>query len=187
MSIYFEIGPAPVAEKLGKQTFWLGLALLIIGAIGIFLPEFLALTINYFLAWLLILAAVFMGYLTWITPYRDLSSWLKSILLLAVGILLFVFPEAGVATLTLLLALYFIMDAAINFALAKQIYPMKGWGWMVFNGIITFLLALLAAWGWPQTSGIFLGVIVGVSLLLDGVVFTRVGWELKKKHRVELE
>ncbi len=79
------------------------------------------------------------------------------------------------------------MDAAINFALARQIYPMKGWGWMIFNGLVTFLLALLAAYGWPETSGIFLGVIVGISLFLDGAVFTRVGWALKKKHRVEVE
>jgi uncharacterized membrane protein HdeD (DUF308 family) len=103
------------------------------------------------------------------------------------GVLLVIFPEVGIATLTLLLAFYFMLDAVMNFALAKQIYPFDGWGWMVFNGFLTFILAVLALWDFPQNSAIFLGVIVGVSLILDGIVFARIGWALKKQHQVVID
>lgn len=184
MSLYLHIEPGPVAEKLGKRTFWLGIALLIVGTIGIVLPELLALTLTYFIAWLLILASVLLGYLTWSMPVRDTGNWIKVALLFVLGLLLLFLPQVGIATLTLLLAFYFLMDAFTNFMLARQIHPFDGWGWMAFNGVLTFLLAVLALWGFPQNSAIFLGVIVGISLLLDGIVFTRIGWALKKRHEV---
>lgn len=187
MSMYLHIEPGPIAETLGKRTFWLGIALLVVGAIGIILPEVLALTINFFIAWLLVMAGVLMSYLTWISPNRELGSWIKPFILLALGVLLVIIPQVGIATLTLLLAFYFLLDSFTNLLLAKQIYPFDGWGWMVFNALVTFVLAVLALWGFPENSGIFLGVIVGVSLLLDGAVFTRIGWALKKQHGIVVD
>ncbi len=186
MSLYLHIEPGPVAKRLGRRTFWLGLALLAVGTLGIVLPELVALTVSYAIAWLLILASVLLGYLTWSMPVRDTGNWIKVGVLFILGVLLAILPQLGIATLTLLLAFYFLLDALTNALLAKQIYPFDGWGWMALNSLLTFALAVLALWGFPENTAVFMGVIIGVSLLLDGIVFTRIGWALKKHHEVSL-
>ncbi|WP_294947898.1 HdeD family acid-resistance protein [Sulfurivirga sp.] len=187
MSIYLNIQPSEEARRLGNRTFWLGVALIIVGTLGIVLPEVMALAINFMIAWLLILGGVLAGYFTWLSPDRDLGRWAKPVLLLVIGVLLALLPQVAIATLTLLLAVYFIMDSFMNVVLARQIYPLEGWGLTALNALVTFMLALLALWQFPQNTPVFLGVIVGVSLLFDGIVMARVGWALKKRSEVVID
>jgi uncharacterized membrane protein HdeD (DUF308 family) len=77
-------------------------------------------------------------------------------------------PLFGLASLTLVLAAYFLVDGIFEIIAAFQIKPKKGWGWVLFSGIAAFLLGYLIWSQWPLSGGWAIGVLVGVNLLLSG-------------------
>jgi len=53
--------------------------------------------------------------------------------------------------------------------LAFKLKPKAGWGWVLFDGILSIVIALLIAGGWPQSSIGFVGVLVGIVMIYGGV------------------
>jgi uncharacterized membrane protein HdeD (DUF308 family) len=53
--------------------------------------------------------------------------------------------------------------------LAFRIRPRAGWGWVLFDGALSIVIALLIAIGWPQNSIAFVGILVGVCLISGGI------------------
>ncbi len=144
--------------------------MVVLGLAGIIVPQIISLIVNFFLGWLLIVAGLLSLYVIHLSRWRSAMTWLKAILLLVTGGLLLFDPKAGIAALALLLTFYLLLDAVANFGFAYDYHPLKGWGWIVFNGLGSALLAGMVMIGWPQTSALLLGIYVGVSLLLDGLV-----------------
>jgi len=61
----------------------------------------------------------------------------------------------------------------------------SGWGWMVFNGIVSLLLALLFLIGWPATSMWLVGLYISISLLFDGGALVAIGMALRKAGKFQ--
>lgn len=169
-----------VIRKFGPYTLVAGILLIILGAAGLFLPGVISLGTAIFVAWLLIVGALIWATHTYRYHARSVMGWIKPALLLITGGLMLYNPLSGVAAVGLLLAIYLLMDAFGSFALAQSIHPAKGWGWMVFNGIISALLAMLFLIGWPATSLWLVGLYVSISLLFDGVALIAVGAAIRK-------
>ena len=53
--------------------------------------------------------------------------------------------------------------------LAFRLKPQRGWGWILFDGLLSIGLALLIAIGWPQSSLAFIGLLTGFTLILTGI------------------
>lgn len=43
------------------------------------------------------------------------------------------------------------------------------WGWVLFDGVLSIVLAFLIMAGWPQSSLAFIGLLTGFSLIFTGV------------------
>jgi uncharacterized membrane protein HdeD (DUF308 family) len=78
-------------------------------------------------------------------------------------------PAGGIATLGLLFSIYFFMDAFSGFTLAASFYPNKGWGIWAINAVLSLLMAMIFVIGWPHTSIVLIGLLVGFSLFFDGL------------------
>jgi len=107
--------------------------------------------------------------------HKNWLAWLKPFILLVIGVLLLVYPISGAAVIGLLLAVYFLMDAFAGFSFAFEMHPMKSWGWMLFNGILSLIIAILFLIGWPLNSLWLVGLFVGISLFIDGFVLLYMG------------
>ena len=46
---------------------------------------------------------------------------------------------------------------------------LRGAGWVIFDGVVTLLLALLIYMGWPSSSAWAIGTLVGVCMIISGV------------------
>jgi uncharacterized membrane protein HdeD (DUF308 family) len=79
---------------------------------------------------------------------------------------------------------YLSLDALGSFTLAQSVHPAKGWGWMVFNGVISIVLAALFLIGWPVTSLWLVGLYVGLNLLFDGMALVAIGWSMRKINKI---
>ncbi len=93
----------------------------------------------------------------------------------AVGFYLFNQPLEGLASITLLLAVYFIVTGIFELVGAFQIRPAEGWGMMLFNGIVTLLLGIMIWSQFPLSGAWAVGILFGVKLLLSGASLIVIG------------
>ncbi|VAX12392.1 hypothetical protein MNBD_GAMMA24-1186 [hydrothermal vent metagenome] len=177
------------AEKLssnfGSYTTTTGILLLILGTAGIFLPGLVSLGTVFFIAGLLIIGGIIWSIHTYKYNAGNIMDWIKPALLFIVGSLMLFYPLSGVAAVGLLLAVYLFLDAFGSFALAQLIHPFSGWGWMVFNGMVSLLLALLFLIGWPTTSMWLVGLYISISLLFDGGALVAISMAMRKAGKFD--
>ena len=98
------------------------------------------------------------------------SVHLKPAVLIAIGLLILFHPVAGAAALGLMLAIYFILDGFVGVTFGWELRPLSGWRWLMFNGLLSFALAIIFIVGWPFTTACLVGLLVGISLFLDGIM-----------------
>ena len=110
------------------------------------------------------------------------QSWGKGILVFALGLLtllvglyMVVRPGLALATLTLVLAIYFFVDGIVEIIEAFDLKPLKGWGWMLFGGIVSVVLGIMIWRGWPDRSLLFVGILVGIKLIFAGWAMVGIG------------
>jgi uncharacterized membrane protein HdeD (DUF308 family) len=75
----------------------------------------------------------------------------------------------GVATLTLLLGGIFLAEGVIEIVAYFKTRLEGASGWLLFNGIVTLLLAFLILFHWPSSTVWAIGTIVGINLLMTGI------------------
>lgn len=165
------IGSGPAAASgHGWQIAW-GVLLIIIGILALLMPGIAALATALFFGWLLLLAGGLELVYAIQTRSRKGFGWKLACggltLLLGLGILLV--PLAGVASLALLVGAVLFASGAARTALAFHLKPLPGWGWVLFDGLLSIVLALLIAIGWPQSSLAIIGLLTGFSLLSSGI------------------
>jgi uncharacterized membrane protein HdeD (DUF308 family) len=86
---------------------------------------------------------------------------------LAVGAVMVARPNAGMAGLTLLLAVFFF--AAGVFPLVGALSERgQGWAWEVTFGAIAILLGVAVLAGWPVPSLWLVGTLVGIEIVVRG-------------------
>ena len=158
----------------------IGFLLLLIGLVGMILPQFMALEITLLIATLLILGGI--AWVAYAFKYsaHTWAEWLKPFLLLITGGLMLFYPINGIAVIGLMLAVYLTLDAFGSFILARMIYPIKGWGWMAFNGVASSLLVMLTIVDWPASSTLLVGLYVAISLFFDGWALIYLGLMQRK-------
>ena len=157
-----------------RVTGWsiaLSVLMIIVGMLAIASPFFAGLAITRVVAWLLL----FSGGLHFVYAFRGggVTAVLWEILLAVVyavaGIYLLANTAIGLAALTFVIAFYLFAEAMIVFAESYMLRHEKGSGWLLFNGIITLLLAFMILSTWPASKAWAVGTLVGVAMLFSGI------------------
>jgi uncharacterized membrane protein HdeD (DUF308 family) len=166
-------------EKMISRIKLSGILLIALGILGIFVPQLLSLFVEGFLAAMMLIGAAVSAYHTYHFNRSSITDWLKPLILLIGGVLLLVYPSSGVAAIILMVSFYFFTDAFASFALSYERYPTPGWFWMTLNGVLSTLLAFLVLIGWPESSLMYLGIFIAISLIFDGWVLFMLSRTLK--------
>jgi uncharacterized membrane protein HdeD (DUF308 family) len=165
------VGMLRTSVKISPRTLLiLGIVFVVLGFLAIILPVVASFVVNSFVGWLLIIGGVLYGYHAF--GIRDgwniAATVLLALLTLASGIILLIFPLAGVITLTMFLAAYFVAAGILKAIYALQHRGMSGWGWALVSGLISIAFGVLIWSGFPGTALWALGVIVGIDLIFYG-------------------
>jgi uncharacterized membrane protein HdeD (DUF308 family) len=83
------------------------------------------------------------------------------------GYLLVRYPLAGAASLTLILASFFIVGGLFR-AIGAGMLQFPRWGWSVFSGIVSLVLGIMLLAQMPVSSVWFIGFAIGLDLIFDG-------------------
>jgi uncharacterized membrane protein HdeD (DUF308 family) len=161
--------PAIVAEHRGWFMF-LGIALVIAGAVAIAFPLFATVAVKIFLGWIFLIAGVVQVVQAFYTQKWSefLLSVLIGILYVVVGGWLAFFPFTGIITLTILLAALFIVEGVIELGMGFRMRPKDGWVWMIISGIIAILAGVLIFAGLPSTAAWAIGLLAGINMIFSG-------------------
>ena len=90
------------------------------------------------------------------------------VLALIVGALFLFQPLKGLEILSWVIAVFFLMDGLSRIVAAFKVKPERGWGWLLFGGIITTLLGGYILADWPLSALWVIGLLVGIRMLFTG-------------------
>ncbi len=166
-------------SKFRKHSIIAGIIFILLGAVGIIFPAVMSIATTLFIGWLLFFGGILAGYHNYQAHKKEWLGWLKAFLLVLMGLVIVFYPMSGIATLGLLLAIYFLLDGFGSFGMAFTLRPMKGWWWMLVNSIISIALGILFLIGWPLSSLLLIGLLVGISLFFDGLTLLMLGIAIK--------
>jgi uncharacterized membrane protein HdeD (DUF308 family) len=150
----------------------IGLSILMIvaGILAIAMPPAAGLAVSLVVAWLLLISGGMHLVFAWHTRTAGAAVWevLLGLVYALTGIYLLAQPAAGLAALTLALAIYLFMEAVLEFALFSFLRRLPGAGWLLFDGVVTLILAVLIWRTWPSSTEWVIGTLVGISMLFSG-------------------
>jgi len=111
---------------------------------------------------------------------RALLTFLVGVLMVVAGSFMMTQPVAGLASITLLLVTYLIAAGLGELIMSLQLRPADGWGWMLFNGIITLLLGMMLWRQYPLSGAWAIGVLFGIKMIFSGWALVFIGRNVKQ-------
>ena len=161
-------------SEIRSATRWsiaLSVIMMIAGILCILVPFASGMAATIFVGSLLVVAGIAHITFAWHLPGGGGFWWgiLLGILCTVTGGYTLLHPLAGLASLTIVLAAWFFMQAMLEFALAISLRHLKGVGWMVLDGICALVLGALICLTWPINTFFVIGTLAGVSLICGGV------------------
>ena len=156
-------------DKFGKYAKVAGVLFMLLGLVGILFPMATSYVTVLFVASLLFFGGVIAGYFTYFTDKSDALGWLKSFILIVVAFYMIYNPLGGVATLGMLLSIYFFMDAFSSFTIGLSAHPNKGHFFWILNAALSLFIAIYLVLNMPIGTMYMIGLLVGFSLFFDGL------------------
>jgi uncharacterized membrane protein HdeD (DUF308 family) len=78
-------------------------------------------------------------------------------------------PGRGLLTVTLVLAVYLLVEGLLEVVIYTQSRHLPGAGWFLFDAIVTIVLGIMIFKSWPMSSVWAVGTLVGISILFSGI------------------
>jgi uncharacterized membrane protein HdeD (DUF308 family) len=161
-------------KEINRAMGWsivFSVLMMVAGILAIVVPPASGIAVTILLGWLLVFCGgVHLAY-AWETRHSGGIWWglFLSVIYVVAGGYISLHPMAGLESLTLVLAACLLAESVLEFILAWQLRPLSGSGWLVFDGIVTLILAVMIGWTWPSSSLWVVGTLVGISMLFSGI------------------
>jgi len=160
-------------EQLGRRWGWLlalGIVMLVAGFAAVLFPVLATLAAEIVLGAIFLLVGI-VEIAQGLELRRSRGFWLALLLglvTMGLGLLLLLFPLEGIVSLTLVIAILFLISGVLRVLMAWRLRPSANWGWLMLSGVLALILGALVLAQWPEASLWFLGVLVGVDLIFSG-------------------
>lgn len=164
------------AAAISENKFWfflLGTVLIVLGIAAIGFPFLTTIAAKVFLGWLILIGGILQIVHAFST--REWSEFFFDLIIGAlyviVGGWLAFFPLTGILTLTVLLALAFLIQGFLEVGMAFRMRPHAGWIWMLLAGLVAIAAGTLLIAELPSSATWAIGLIVGINLIMSGVAY----------------
>jgi uncharacterized membrane protein HdeD (DUF308 family) len=144
--------------------------MIVVGMLALWLPTASSVGVARLLGWLM----VFDGGFQLVHAFRSEGVghvvWkvLVALIFLAAGIYFLMHPFLAVTVVTLALAVFFLVEGLVDIFSYFATRKAGASYWMLLNGIVSIILAVMIWRHWPTGSLWVLGVLVGIGLLMTG-------------------
>ena len=182
MSIKLSCGCSENIQN-GKQWFMtLGIILLLVGSCAVVFPVFFTLAIETFVGLIIFCSGILQViHALWSRKFKGfIVRLLGGIVPLVIGLVLLVYPAKIMSILTLVLAVFFVLEGIIRIFLSLQLRPLSCWGWALFSGFVSLLLGTMIFSQWPGDALWIIGLFIGIDILFAGWAFVMLSLSLRK-------
>jgi uncharacterized membrane protein HdeD (DUF308 family) len=158
-----------------------GLVLFGLGILAIARPGIAVEAVISFFGWLLLVIGVvtLFGGVTSASQPRSQTSIASGLLALIFGLVLLLLPSPAIATITVILAIFFLMsgftEISSSMALRSKGGSVNHWGLAFFSGLIAVVLGVLMLVLWPVSIEV-IGLLLGINFLISGSYLISLGW-----------
>ncbi len=175
--------PEPASAGIpGHATLWLaveGAILIALGIAAILFPAMAGVAAGVVFGWILFVIGV-LGLVSTFSARPHLHfgwSLASSIVTIVAGLIVAMFPLAGTMVLTLAMAAWLIVDGVSSFQIGRGLKRAGSshWKWPFGSAIVDWVLAACVLALGPIGGAVFIGVVVGVDLILGGTALLGLG------------
>ena len=156
----------------GRRMTTFGLLAMILGVLAMLAPVLAGAS----MVWLLGVLVLGTGVVRMIWAFQA-GSFGRGLFLFAIGgltllcgLALMAHPLFVSAVLTIVLAVYFILDGIVEIAGGVRLPSGAGGGWLIFGGIVSILLGILFWAQFPLTGLWAMGILLGIKLFVVGLI-----------------
>ena len=171
-----------LAPKAVNWSIALSVLLIVAGLFAVFIPSLSGIAITLFFGWVMILSGATHFVFAFKTHTTGGLVWELFIgaVYLFTGVYLILHPLSALIALTLILAIYLFFEGVVEIIQFFQLRPRHGASWLLMDGIITLILALMIWRSWPASTVWVIGTLVGISMIFSG--FSRLMLSLAAKR-----
>ncbi|MFD5028289.1 HdeD family acid-resistance protein [Streptomyces sp. NPDC058373] len=182
MARHKDDGPAVSGRerrRLNRGFGWLaflGVVLLVAGAVGLVYAGLATLTSMLLFGWLLLIGGV-VGLLHAVQSRGSHYFWLAAVvaaLNIAAGVVILRSPDVAAEALTMFAALLFLTGGLFRLA-GSLVVRGPQFGWTLLQGLFGLVLGALVLAEWPSSSQYVIGTFFSLSLLFDGLSLISTG------------
>jgi uncharacterized membrane protein HdeD (DUF308 family) len=158
------------AKKNSGLLIFLGILTVVFGVVAVASPLITGVAVTVFVGVMLLASGIAQIVHALKSRQWGTGFWgtIIGLLGVAAGLLMIFRPLVGLVTMTMLLAIYFLVDGISEIIAAFRIKPDQGWGWVLFNGIVAVLLGFMIWRQWPVSGAWAIGLLVGIHIVLTG-------------------
>jgi uncharacterized membrane protein HdeD (DUF308 family) len=157
-------------EATGMSIGW-GVIMILLGVLALVLPYQTGIGVSVLIGWIIVVTGLM--YLTYAFAARGAGSFLWRMLIgivyVAGGGYLALHSRLALESLTLAAAIIFFIVGVLEIVMFFQFRALLGAGWLLFEAVLTLLLAFLIWHPWPSSSSWAIGILVGVYLIVSGI------------------
>ena len=173
-------------KAVGQHWGWFlgkGMLMIVVGTLALGSYVMVTLFAMIFLGWLMIFAGVVEAvHAFWKKEWGGLFlNLLVGVLYIVVGFMVLTNPTASAMTLTLIMAIFFILDGIFRIIIAVTMHYPR-WGWMLFNGIVTLILGIIIWQQWQQLGLRIIGLFIGIDLIFSGWAWVMLSLAARQVH-----
>jgi uncharacterized membrane protein HdeD (DUF308 family) len=171
-------------EVTGASIGW-AVVMIVLGFVAVFMPFATGIGASIFVGWIIALGGV--AYIAYAFAAQGAGAFIWRFLVgaayVAGGGYLAFHPGLALESLTLVVAAIFFVEGVLEFVVFFQSRALPGSGWILFDGVITLLLAYVIWRPWPSSSTWAIGTLLGVNLIVSG--FTRLMYSVAARKALK--
>lgn len=166
-----ELASRDVVEKSWKWLLFIGIITTILGFVGLAMDVMMTIVSILYFGFMVIFGGMLHLFNT---PSLDgwknkLLAGLIGILYIVAGIVIISYPAASASWFTLFIAAFLVISGIFRIIAGfGSRDELKGWGWLVFSGVLALALGVMIYAQWPYSGLWVIGLFVSIELLMQG-------------------
>lgn len=166
----------------GNRLMFIGFVLVVLGLGAIIAPSVAGEAVIFLIGGLLVVTGAFEFVTGWRqdTAATKLLTMIQGAIFSLTGVVVLAHPYYGLAALTLILAIFFLVSGIWRIIASFSYRPAKGWLALLASGLLSLILGWLIWQEWPLSGQWAVGILVGVDLLSGGIALIAIALTWKQ-------
>jgi|SRR5271165_3530628 len=171
-------------QATGMSIGW-AVVMIVLGVVAIMMPYSAGIGVSVFVGWIIAFGGI--AYLAYAFAAPGAGSFIWRMLIGIVYVIgggyLALHPGLALDSLTVVVAAIFFVEGILEIIIFFQFRPLAGSGWILFDGVMSLVLAYMIWRPFPSSASWAIGTLLGANLIVSG--FTRLMYSVEARKAVK--